>query len=125
MPTYVYECQQCGEIEVWRPISQYNVPPEHEHPVTRVISPCVGIGDIKPYIAVGGDMMGKPITSRDQHRKFLKRNKLVELGDAPVKSTKEFRRTTTKAQVRESLKAAIAQHTVPDMRRGGLRERNA
>lgn len=124
MPTYVWNCDECGEIEVFRSISDYRVPPEHLHPVTRVISPCVGIGDIKPYIAVGGDMMGKPITSRDQHRKFLKRNKLVELGDAPIKPTREMRRTVTKKEVRESLKAAIAKHTVPDIRRGGLRERN-
>lgn len=123
MPTYVWNCSQCGEIEVFRPISQYAVPPEHPHPVSRVISPCVGIGDIKPYIAKAGDMAGKPITSRAEHRKFLKRNRLVELGDAPVKSTKEFRKTTNRKEVRESLKAAIAQHTVPDMKRGGLRER--
>lgn len=124
MPTYVYECKQCGEIEVWRSMSEYKVPPEHPHPVTRVISPCVGYGDIKPYIAVGGDMMGKPITSRDQHRKFLKRNKLVELGDAPIRPTKEMRKTVKRGEVRESLKAAIAKHTVADTRRGGLRERN-
>lgn len=111
-------------IEVWRSVANYRVPPEHPHPVKRVISPCVGYGDIEPYIAVGGDMMGKPITSRAEHRKFLKRNKLVELGNDPIKSTKEFRKTTSRAEVRESLRKAIATHTVPDFKRGGLRERN-
>jgi hypothetical protein len=124
MPTYVWSCSECGEIEVFRPISQYAVPPEHPHPVTRVISACMGFGDIKPYIARAGDMAGKPITSRVEHRKFLKRNRLVELGDAPVKSTQEFRKTTSRQEVRESLKRAIAQHTIPDMKRGGLIERH-
>jgi len=123
VPTYVWNCDKCGEIEVFRSIAQYAVPPEHPHPVTRVISPCVGFGDIKPYIAVGGDMAGKPITSRNEHRQFLKRNRLVELGNEPVRSTKEFRRTTQKGDVRESMKAAIAQHTRPDLKRGGLIER--
>lgn len=124
MPTYVWECQECGEIEVFRPISQYALPPEHQHPVSRVISACIGIGDIQPYVATAGDMAGKPITSRVEHRKFLKRNKLVELGDAPIKSTKEFRKTTNRKEMRESLRAAIAKHTVPDFKRGGLRERH-
>lgn len=124
MPTYVWNCEQCGEIEVWRSMSDYRIPPEHPHPVTRVISPCVGYGDIEPYIAVGGDMAGKPITSRVEHKKFLKRNKLVELGNEPIKSTKEFRKTTSREDVRKSLRQAIAQHTVPDFKRGGLRERN-
>lgn len=123
MPTYLWECAECGEIEVFRPISQYAVPPEHPHPVTRIISPCMGFGDIKPYVATAGDMAGKPITSRNEHRQFLKRNRLVELGDAPVKSTKEFRKTTSRREVRESLRAAIAKHTVPDFKRGGLIER--
>lgn len=123
MPTYEYFCEQCGPIEVFRPISQYNVPPEHEHPVTRVISACAGFGDIKPYIAVGGDMAGKPITTRDQHRKFLKRNRLVELGNEPIKDTRQMRRTVNKGEVREAMRKAIAKHTKPDFKRGGLIER--
>jgi putative FmdB family regulatory protein len=123
VPTYEYHCEQCGPVEVFRPVSQYNVPPEHPHPVTRVISACVGFGDIKPYIAVGGDMAGKPITSRNQHRQFLKRNKLVELGNDPIRPTKQMRRTTQKGDVREAMKAAIAEHTRPDHKRGGLIER--
>lgn len=38
-------------------------------------------GDIKPYRAVTGDMQGKWISSRSQHREFLKRNDLVEVGN--------------------------------------------
>lgn len=39
------------------------------------------IGDIEPYQAITGDMAGKWITSRSQHREFLRRNNLVEVGN--------------------------------------------
>ena len=39
------------------------------------------IGEFKPYQPVTGDMQGKWITSRRQHREFLKRNNLVEVGN--------------------------------------------
>lgn len=39
------------------------------------------IPDIKPYKAVAGDMAGKWITSRSQHREFLKRNGFQEVGN--------------------------------------------
>ena len=39
------------------------------------------IGDIEPYQAVTGDMAGRWITSRSQHREFLKRNNLIEVGN--------------------------------------------
>jgi len=123
MPTYEYFCEHCGPIEVWRSMKDYRVPPEHEHPVTRVISACQGFGDITPYIAVGGDMAGKPITSRNEHRAFLKRNKLVELGNEPIKDTKRMRSTVKRGEVAESMRRAIAKHTMPDFKRGGLIER--
>jgi hypothetical protein len=124
MPTYVWECQKgCGEIEVYRSMSDYRIPPEHPHPVTRVISPCAGFGDITPYVATAGDMAGKPITSRAQHKQFLNRNKLVELGTEPVRDTRAMRKTVTRKEVRESLRESIAKHTMPDFKRGGLIER--
>lgn len=39
------------------------------------------LGDIKPYQAVTGDMAGKWITSRAEHRAFLRRNNLEEVGN--------------------------------------------
>ena len=39
------------------------------------------IPDIQPYKAVAGDMAGKMITSRSQHRAFLKRNGFEEVGN--------------------------------------------
>lgn len=38
-------------------------------------------GDITPYQAVTGDMEGRWITSRSEHRAFLQRNQLVEVGN--------------------------------------------
>ena len=37
--------------------------------------------DIEPYKAMAGDMAGKYITSRSQHREYLKRNDFVEVGN--------------------------------------------
>lgn len=39
------------------------------------------VPDIEPYKPVTGDMAGKWIHSRRQHREFLKRNNLVEVGN--------------------------------------------
>jgi hypothetical protein len=125
MPLYIWECQDgCGEIEVYRSFADYQVPPEHEHPVKRILSTFIGIPDIQPYVAKAGDMAGKVIGSRVEHKRFLKRNRLVELGDAPIADTKQMRKTVKPGEVREAMKAAIAQHTVPDLKRGGLRERH-
>lgn len=38
-------------------------------------------GDIEPYRAIGGDAAGQMITSRSQHREFLKRNGFIEVGN--------------------------------------------
>jgi hypothetical protein len=107
VPTYVWNCEQCGEIEVFRSMSDYQIPPDHAHPVSRVISPCVGFGDITPYIAVGGDMAGKPITTRQEHKRFLKRNRLVELGTDPVKDTSQFRKVHAKGEVARDIQRAV------------------
>ena len=39
------------------------------------------IPDIKPYMAVAGDMAGKWISSRKEHREFLRRNGFEEVGN--------------------------------------------
>lgn len=91
--------------------------------MTRVIEPPMVMGDAPPYRAVTGDKMGQEISGRVQHREFLKRNRLVEVGDAPVRPTNIMRPTVKKGSIRRELKRAIAEHTVPDMQRGGLRER--
>jgi hypothetical protein len=47
-----------------------------EKPKTHHIMP-----DMQPYKAVAGDMAGKYITSRSQHREFLRRNNFQEIGN--------------------------------------------
>lgn len=39
------------------------------------------IPDIEPYEARAGDVSGKYITSRKEHREFLRRNNLEEVGN--------------------------------------------
>jgi hypothetical protein len=44
--------------------------------------------DLEPYIAVSGDMAGKMIRSRREHRAFLKRNKFEEVGNEKAYMTR-------------------------------------
>jgi putative FmdB family regulatory protein len=125
MPIYEWFCAECGEIEVFRAFADYQVPPEHPHPVTRILSAPMVMADIQPYVAKAGDMAGKVIGSRREHKAFLKRNRLVEFGDAPIRDTRQMRRTIRRGEIREIMREAIAKHTVPDFKRGGLKERNA
>lgn len=37
--------------------------------------------DMKPYMAVAGDMTGKEVSGRRAHREFLKRNNFIEVGN--------------------------------------------
>lgn len=46
------------------------------------------IPDIEPYKAVTGDMCGQWVTSRKEHREFLRRNNLVEVGNEKPYMTK-------------------------------------
>ena len=64
---------------VWDPFVKKLVPKgtETHAPEGRVYIQ----GDIEPYKALGGDMAGQWITSRSQHREFLKRNGFIEVGN--------------------------------------------
>ena len=55
------------------PLDEYTAKSERKGPAV--------FGDITPYQAITGDMQGKWITSRSQHRDFLRRNNLVEVGN--------------------------------------------
>lgn len=125
-PTYLWRCETCEEdIEVFRHLSDYKSPPEHPHPVKRVLTVPYAMPDIAPYRAVAGDMKGKFISGRREHREFLKRNRLVEVGDEPVRPTKEFRKNVyRRGELARDIKEAIAEHCVPDLKRGGLKERH-
>ena len=39
------------------------------------------VEDQKPYIAVAGDMAGKEVSGRKQHREYLRRNNFIEVGN--------------------------------------------
>lgn len=74
----------------------------------RIITPAHSMPDIAPYMAVSGDRAGKWITSRKEHREFLKRNRFVEVGNEPVKPIKnDFR--PKRGEVAEELKRVIPQ----------------
>lgn len=83
MPVYQYCCPECEkQVEEYRSIET-----RHEGPLCscgsrmdKVISaPSMVMPDIKPYRAVAGDR--RWITSRSQHRQFLRDNGLVEVGN--------------------------------------------
>lgn len=72
------------------------------------IMPVMITPDIAPYKAVGGDRAGQYITSRVEHREFLKRNRFVEIGNEPIKPIKNDTRPK-KGEVAAELKRVIPQ----------------
>lgn len=64
--------------------------------------------DIAPYKAVAGDRMGQMISSRREHREFLKRNRFVEVGNEPMKPIRNNFRPR-KGEIAEELKRVIPQ----------------
>lgn len=83
MPVYQYRCTSCNAQS-----DHYNtVENRHNCPkcscggeTIKVISaPSMVMPDIQPYKAVAGDQ--RWITSRAQHREFLRENNLVEVGN--------------------------------------------
>jgi hypothetical protein len=114
MPTYEWQCPKCEAVTVLiAPIAERAAPPQKvpcrcKRPYLRVIlTPSMAQPDIRPYIAMAGDRAGKPITSRREHREFLKRNRLIEVGDAKPKDTSKMRKTVTRAEIREELKRVV------------------
>lgn len=71
------ETKQVIPIDEW--LLKYGEHVEEAHHV---------IGEFKPYQPVTGDMEGKWITTRRQHREFLKRNNLVEVGNEKTYMTR-------------------------------------
>lgn len=82
MPTYSYRCD-CGRTsDRIAPISEYDA----EHfcecglQMRRVLTPTQISPDIEPYQVVGPEH-GKWVTSRKQHREYLKKHNLLEVGN--------------------------------------------
>jgi hypothetical protein len=74
---YDPDAKELIPLDEW--LRKYGDPSEKAHHI---------IGEFKPYRPVTGDMEGKWITSRRQHREFLKRNNLVEVGNEKFHMTR-------------------------------------
>lgn len=110
MPLYSYLCRTCGE----RAESFSNVADRHSNApnchgkMGLEIMPTLVSVDIAPYRAVAGDRAGQYITSRREHREYLKRNHLTEVGTEPVKPIKNNFRPA-RGEVAQELKKVIPQ----------------
>ena len=114
MPTYEWECTRkrprCGKHrDVICTVAARNEPQVCEcgKPMVRTITASMVMPDIRPYVAVAGDRAGKPIGGRAEHREFLKRNRLIEIGDAPVRDTRAMRKIHRRGEIREELKRVV------------------
>ena len=123
MPIYCWRCPTCGRgREVVRAVADYQLPETCGcgAAMQRELTPAYVNPDIQPYRATAGDMAGKFITSRVEHKKFLKRNKLVELGNDPIRPTDKMRKTVSRKEIREELRKVV-----PDALRNDKRRKRA
>ena len=114
MPEYRYECPRCKTaLETYCSIKDHVSNPaciRCDAPMNQILEPALAIiGDITPYVATTGDQMGKVIGSRQEHKAFLKRNKLVEVGNEPIRDTSKMRKTVTRKEIREELRKVVPQ----------------
>lgn len=83
MPVYQYRCTDCQKMtDEYRTVEQRNNSPQCScggHTEKIISAPSMVIPDIQPYKAVAGDQ--RWITSRAQHREFLRSNGLEEVGN--------------------------------------------
>jgi putative FmdB family regulatory protein len=128
MPLYDWKCGHCGkQREILRSVREALEPVFCicGVPMTQQLSAAYVQGDIAPYKALTGDKMGQWITSRKAHREFLKRNRLVEVGNDKPK-TQPMRKIHTdrsRRELREQMRAQVRKILKPDTKRGGLIER--
>lgn len=109
MPLYAYSCRCGAKAESFASVdARHTAAPRCHGRMTLEIMPTMVNADIAPYVAVAGDMAGKPIGSRREHREYLKRNALVEVGNEPIRPIKnDFR--PKKGEIAEELKRVIPQ----------------
>ncbi len=108
MPLYTYACDHCGDsTEAFNTVDERHTAAPDCHGKMRLeIMPTMVQADIAPYRAVSGDRAGQFITSRREHREFLKRNRFVEVGNEPVRPIKNNTRPR-KGEVAQELKRVI------------------
>jgi len=110
MPTYAYACEHCGKTaEQYATVERRHADaPECHGRMALEIMPTMVAPDIQPYRAVAGDKAGQMISSRREHKEFLKRNRFVEVGNEPVKPIKnDFR--PKRGEIAQELKRVIPQ----------------
>lgn len=108
MPLYHYACSICErEQDAFAHVDERHTAAPTCHGLMELeIMPTMVQADIAPYQAVSGDRAGQFITSRREHREFLKRNRFVEVGNEPVKPIKNNTRPG-KGEVAQELKRVI------------------
>lgn len=111
MPIYQWYCPTCEETaETVASVEDRNKnPPSHcGQRMERLITAAHVNPDIQPYRAVAGDRAGQMITSRKEHKEFLKRNRFTEVGNEPIKPIKnDFR--PRRGEIAEELKRVVPQ----------------
>jgi hypothetical protein len=108
MPLYSYVCGHCGQTqEHYATVdNRHEGAPVCHGKMELEIVPTMVIGDITPYKAVSGDRMGQMISSRREHKEFLKRNRFVEVGNEPIRPIKnDFR--PRRGEIAQELKRVI------------------
>lgn len=89
MPLYEVQCGICGKRQdIYRKIEdrEKDLPLCCGNAMHNILSPSMINADIQPYRAIAIDKASgeRPyITSRRQHKEFLRRNGYVEMPDAP------------------------------------------
>jgi hypothetical protein len=108
---YTVECGRCGKrSDLALPLIEWGNWPDCCGEKTRqVILPKEIMPDIAPYRTVAADIDGsrKHIGSRKEHREFLKRNRLVELGTEIPKSKAPEYDPGPRKEFREDIRRAI------------------
>ena len=110
MPLYDWRCPAChAPREVLRAVEDCMAPETCAcgQWMVRELTPLHVMPDLAPYRAVAGDRAGEMITSRKDHREFLRRNNFSEVGNEMPKDTKKMRSTTKKGEIREELRRVV------------------
>ena len=83
MPLYDVKCNKCGKVEeIFRTVSEYKNRPECcGEMMSARLTPTNIAADIAPYQSM---IDGSMITSRSQHRRHLKSNNCIEVGNESI-----------------------------------------
>lgn len=105
MPIYRVKCDECGdESDIFRSIAEYDQLPIHcGIPVHRMVCAAMVRADIQPYRSM---VTGQMIEGRAQHREYLRKNDLVEVGNEKL----GHKKYEADHNVRPEMMEAIKQH---------------